>query len=145
MVGSKFCRNSGPPGIEFDTTGVKEAVFHVVLCVQELLKVFKEWGFKGEEKIPFSTLSQHTFLQDLMEVYSLCEYNVRWPREVNVLQLHKTHANRKSTVTTRNIFISLTADGTNAHNTNKERNTLQMLTTQPNKLYLNRIYFLVVL
>ncbi|RXN37637.1 sperm flagellar 2 [Labeo rohita] len=34
---------------------------------EELLKVFKELGFKGEEKIPFSTLSQHPFLQDLME------------------------------------------------------------------------------
>uniref|UniRef100_A0A671Q5H0 Sperm flagellar protein 2-like n=1 Tax=Sinocyclocheilus anshuiensis TaxID=1608454 RepID=A0A671Q5H0_9TELE len=42
-------------------------VFHVLLCVQELLKVFKELGFKDEEKIPFSTLSQHPFLQDLME------------------------------------------------------------------------------
>uniref|UniRef100_A0A8C2DWM6 Sperm flagellar 2 n=1 Tax=Cyprinus carpio TaxID=7962 RepID=A0A8C2DWM6_CYPCA len=36
----------------------------------ELLKVFKELGFKGEEKIPFSTLSQHPFLQDLMEASS---------------------------------------------------------------------------
>uniref|UniRef100_A0A673I6L8 Sperm flagellar protein 2-like n=1 Tax=Sinocyclocheilus rhinocerous TaxID=307959 RepID=A0A673I6L8_9TELE len=34
---------------------------------EELWKVFKELGFKGEEKIPFSTLSQHPFLQDLME------------------------------------------------------------------------------
>ncbi|KAI2665003.1 Sperm flagellar protein 2 [Labeo rohita] len=34
---------------------------------EELLKVFKELGFKDEEKIPFSTLSQHPFLQDLME------------------------------------------------------------------------------
>ncbi|KAK2910926.1 hypothetical protein Q8A67_003059 [Cirrhinus molitorella] len=34
---------------------------------EEMLKVFKELGFKGEEKIPFSTLSQHPFLQDLME------------------------------------------------------------------------------
>uniref|UniRef100_A0A673I4P1 Sperm flagellar 2 n=1 Tax=Sinocyclocheilus rhinocerous TaxID=307959 RepID=A0A673I4P1_9TELE len=33
---------------------------------EELLKVFKELGFKGEEKIPFSTLP-HPFLQDLME------------------------------------------------------------------------------
>uniref|UniRef100_A0A8C1KJR9 Sperm flagellar 2 n=1 Tax=Cyprinus carpio TaxID=7962 RepID=A0A8C1KJR9_CYPCA len=37
---------------------------------EELLKVFKELGFKGEEKIPFSTLSQHPFLQDLMEASS---------------------------------------------------------------------------
>ncbi|XDV26592.1 hypothetical protein PO909_030248, partial [Leuciscus waleckii] len=34
---------------------------------EELLKVFKELGFKGEEKIAFSTLSQHPFLQDLIE------------------------------------------------------------------------------
>ncbi|XP_067295685.1 sperm flagellar protein 2 isoform X2 [Pseudorasbora parva] len=34
---------------------------------EELLKVFKELGFKDEEKIAFSTLSQHPFLQDLME------------------------------------------------------------------------------
>ncbi|XP_058633372.1 sperm flagellar protein 2 isoform X3 [Onychostoma macrolepis] len=34
---------------------------------EELLKVFKELDFKGEEKIPFFTLSQHPFLQDLME------------------------------------------------------------------------------
>ncbi|XP_048042582.1 sperm flagellar protein 2-like [Megalobrama amblycephala] len=34
---------------------------------EELLKVFMEFGFKGEEKIAFSTLSQHPFLQDLME------------------------------------------------------------------------------
>ncbi|CAM4546287.1 unnamed protein product [Leuciscus chuanchicus] len=34
---------------------------------EELLKVFKELGFKGEEKIDFSTLSQHPFLQDLIE------------------------------------------------------------------------------
>lgn len=32
--------------------------------------MFKELGFKGEEKIPFSTLSQHPFLQDLMEASS---------------------------------------------------------------------------
>ncbi|XP_052413327.1 sperm flagellar protein 2 [Carassius gibelio] len=37
---------------------------------EELLKVFKELGFKGEEKIPFATLSQHPFLQDLMEASS---------------------------------------------------------------------------
>ncbi|XP_026096290.1 sperm flagellar protein 2-like [Carassius auratus] len=37
---------------------------------EELLKVFKELGFKGEEKIPFSTLSQHPFVQDLMEASS---------------------------------------------------------------------------
>lgn len=42
-------------------------VFNVLLCVQELLKVFMELGFKAEEKIAFSTLSQHPFLQDLME------------------------------------------------------------------------------
>ncbi|CAM4546278.1 unnamed protein product [Leuciscus chuanchicus] len=34
---------------------------------EELLKVFKELGFKGEEKVDFSTLSQHPFLQDLIE------------------------------------------------------------------------------
>ncbi|KAG1928841.1 sperm flagellar protein [Pimephales promelas] len=34
---------------------------------EELLKVFKELGFKGEEKISFSTLSQHPFMQDLIE------------------------------------------------------------------------------
>ncbi|KAG1943998.1 sperm flagellar protein [Pimephales promelas] len=34
---------------------------------EELLKVFKELGFKDEEKIAFSTLSQHPFLQDLIE------------------------------------------------------------------------------
>uniref|UniRef100_A0A4W4EL83 Calponin-homology (CH) domain-containing protein n=1 Tax=Electrophorus electricus TaxID=8005 RepID=A0A4W4EL83_ELEEL len=34
---------------------------------QDLVKVFKEFGFKEEEKIPFSVLSQHPFLQDLME------------------------------------------------------------------------------
>nr|XP_009299456.1 sperm flagellar protein 2 isoform X1 [Danio rerio] len=34
---------------------------------EELLKVFKDLGFSGEEKIPFSTLSQHPFLQDLIE------------------------------------------------------------------------------
>ncbi|KAK9975283.1 hypothetical protein ABG768_023336 [Culter alburnus] len=34
---------------------------------EELLKVFMELGFKAEEKIVFSTLSQHPFLQDLME------------------------------------------------------------------------------
>lgn len=42
-------------------------VFNVLSCVQELLKVFKEMGFKGEEKVDFSTLSQHPFLQDLIE------------------------------------------------------------------------------
>ncbi len=44
---------------------------------------------------------------------------LRWSRELNTLQLQKTHANRKSTSESRNIFIILTADGTNAHNTNK--------------------------
>ncbi|XP_077097866.1 sperm flagellar protein 2 isoform X4 [Siphateles boraxobius] len=34
---------------------------------EELLKVFEELGFKDEEKIAFSTLSQHPFLQDLIE------------------------------------------------------------------------------
>ncbi|XP_076854799.1 sperm flagellar protein 2 isoform X3 [Brachyhypopomus gauderio] len=34
---------------------------------QDLVKVFKELGFKEEEKVPFSMLSQHPFLQDLME------------------------------------------------------------------------------
>ncbi|TRY71440.1 hypothetical protein DNTS_011674 [Danionella cerebrum] len=33
----------------------------------ELLKVFEDLGFKEEQKIPFSTLSQHPFLQELME------------------------------------------------------------------------------
>lgn len=56
-----FCRSVD--GVK----GLYGTVFHVLLCVQELLKVFKELGFKGEEKIPFSTLSQHPFLQDLME------------------------------------------------------------------------------
>lgn len=50
--------------------GLYGAVFNVLLCVQELLKVFKELGFKGEEKIPFATLSQHPFVQDLMEASS---------------------------------------------------------------------------
>uniref|UniRef100_A0A4W4EPB2 Calponin-homology (CH) domain-containing protein n=1 Tax=Electrophorus electricus TaxID=8005 RepID=A0A4W4EPB2_ELEEL len=35
--------------------------------IEELQQVFKEFGFKEEEKIPFSVLSQHPFLQDLME------------------------------------------------------------------------------
>ncbi|XP_037387283.1 sperm flagellar protein 2-like [Pygocentrus nattereri] len=34
---------------------------------QDLVKVFKELGFDAGEKIPFSMLSQHPFLQDLME------------------------------------------------------------------------------
>ncbi|XP_072528026.1 sperm flagellar protein 2 isoform X2 [Salminus brasiliensis] len=34
---------------------------------QDLVKVFKELGFDEEEKAPFSILSQHLFLQDLME------------------------------------------------------------------------------
>ncbi|XP_043095076.1 LOW QUALITY PROTEIN: sperm flagellar protein 2-like [Puntigrus tetrazona] len=37
---------------------------------EELLKMFKELGFKDEEKISFSTLSQHPFVQDLMEASS---------------------------------------------------------------------------
>ncbi len=56
-----FCRSVD--GVK----GLYGTVLHVLLCVQELLKVFKELGFKREEKIPFSTLSQHPFLQDLME------------------------------------------------------------------------------
>uniref|UniRef100_A0A8C1B4K4 Sperm flagellar 2 n=1 Tax=Cyprinus carpio carpio TaxID=630221 RepID=A0A8C1B4K4_CYPCA len=59
-----FCRSVD--GVK----GLFGAAFNVLLCVQELLKVFKELGFKGEEKIPFSTLSQHPFLQDLMEASS---------------------------------------------------------------------------
>ncbi len=55
------------------------------------------------------------------------------------MQIEKAPANQE------NIFISLTEDGVNAHNTNKERNTLQMLTTQPNTFYLQRVSFLVVL
>lgn len=42
----------------------------VCVCVQELLKVCKELDFKAEEKIPFSVLSQHPFLQDLIEASS---------------------------------------------------------------------------
>ncbi|XP_049326438.1 sperm flagellar protein 2 isoform X1 [Astyanax mexicanus] len=34
---------------------------------QDLIKVFKDLGFDPEEKVPFSILSQHLFLQDLME------------------------------------------------------------------------------
>ncbi|XP_056603378.1 sperm flagellar protein 2 [Triplophysa dalaica] len=37
---------------------------------EELLKVCKELDFKAEEKIPFSVLSQHPFLQDLIEASS---------------------------------------------------------------------------
>ncbi|XP_057184301.1 sperm flagellar protein 2 isoform X3 [Triplophysa rosa] len=37
---------------------------------EELLKVYKELDFKAEEKIPFSVLSQHPFLQDLIEASS---------------------------------------------------------------------------
>ncbi len=51
----------------------------------------------------------------------------------------------KAPINQENIFISLTADGANAPNTNKQRNTQQMLTTQPNKLYLPHISLLVVL
>ncbi len=43
------------------------------------------------------------------------------------MQIEKAPANQE------NIFISLTADSANAHNTNKKRNTLQMLTTQTKK------------
>ncbi|XP_066514487.1 sperm flagellar protein 2-like isoform X1 [Hoplias malabaricus] len=34
---------------------------------QDLVNVYKELGFEAKEKIPFSVLSQHPFLQDLME------------------------------------------------------------------------------
>ncbi|RXN34416.1 sperm flagellar 2 [Labeo rohita] len=53
---------------------------------EELLKVFKELGFKDEEKIPFSTLSQHPFLQDLMEgssQYLLPDIHKNFPGTTN--------------------------------------------------------------
>ncbi len=53
------------------------------------------------------------------------------------------HANRKSTSKSRKRFHNLDSRCANAHNTNKQRNTLQMLTTQPNTFYLQRV--LVVL
>lgn len=56
-----FCRSAVDPESLYRT------VFNVLSCVQELLKVFMELGFKAEEKIAFSILSQHPFLQDLME------------------------------------------------------------------------------
>uniref|UniRef100_A0A3B4DD30 Calponin-homology (CH) domain-containing protein n=1 Tax=Pygocentrus nattereri TaxID=42514 RepID=A0A3B4DD30_PYGNA len=40
---------------------------HPSPLLQDLVKVFKELGFDAGEKIPFSMLSQHPFLQDLME------------------------------------------------------------------------------
>ncbi|ROL53747.1 Sperm flagellar protein 2 [Anabarilius grahami] len=50
---------------------------------EELLKVFMELGFKDEEKIDFSTLSQHPFLQDLMEGSShlLPEIHKNWTEQ----------------------------------------------------------------
>ncbi|XP_051981958.1 sperm flagellar protein 2-like isoform X1 [Xyrauchen texanus] len=53
---------------------------------EELVKVCKELGFKAEEKIPFSILSQHPFLQDIMEgssQYLLTDIH-------KILQTHKT-------------------------------------------------------
>ncbi len=42
------------------------------------------------------------------------------------MQIEKAPANQEN-------FINLTAGGANPHNTNGYSNTLQMLTTQPNK------------
>nr|XP_055053992.1 sperm flagellar protein 2 [Misgurnus anguillicaudatus] len=59
---------------------------------EELLKVWKELDFKSEEKIPFSTLSQHPFLQDLMETssqYLLVDIH-------KILQTQKTEGDFKS-------------------------------------------------
>ncbi len=71
---------------------------------------------------------------------------LRWLRELKALQLHKTHMQIENAPENQeNIFIILTADGENAHNTNKCRNTLQMLITQPKIFYLQRVSFLVVL
>ncbi len=46
---------------------------------------------------------------------------LRWPRELNALQLHiaKHMQIEKAPANQENIFISLTAGGANAHNTNK--------------------------
>ncbi|XP_051552291.1 sperm flagellar protein 2 [Myxocyprinus asiaticus] len=59
---------------------------------EELVKVCKELGFKAEEKIPFSILSQHPFLQDIMEgssQYLLIDIH-------KILQIQKTEGDSKS-------------------------------------------------
>ncbi len=53
--------------------------------------------------------------------------NLRWPRELNALQLQKTPANQE------NAFVNLTT------------HTLQMLTTQPKKKRAANKMYLVVL
>jgi len=77
-------------------------IFNVLLSVQELLKVFKELGFKGEEKISFSTLSQHPFMQDLIEGSS------QYLLPVSITHKHYlTHILPQSSVVRANTFIIL--------------------------------------
>ncbi len=67
---------------------------------------------------------------------------LRWPRELNALQLQKTHANKKSTSKLRkHLHCFDSTHAANPHNTCKLRNAQQMLTTQPNTFYLQRVSF----
>jgi len=54
----------------------------------------------------------------------------RWPRELNPLQLHKTHSNRKSTSKLRKHLHQFDSTrAANTRNTNKYRNELQIFNT----------------
>ncbi len=78
--------------------------------------------------VPFT--GKHINHLDLLHK-SLCDYytSLRWPRELNALQLQKTHANRKMHEQIKKTFSSVW------------QQIVKMLTTQTNKLYLQRVYF----
>ncbi len=75
-------------------------------------------------------------------LYPACKHlNLRWPRELNALQLQKTHANRKSTSKSRKHFHNFDSRLCKCSQQKQIKNTLQMLTTQPNTFYLQRVSF----
>ncbi len=70
--------------------------------------------------------TDRSHITNFLQTFQMQKWSIlRWPRELNALQLQKTHANRKNTSKLRkqlNQFDNTRA--ANAHNTTKQRNAL---------------------
>ncbi len=103
-----------------------------------LLSAVKQQNMKRQQYASTSQLFKFNVPPPLLTQLGLgtecpVRAKVKWPRELNVLQLKKTNANRKSTSKLREHLHQF--DNTcaaNTHNTTKYRNALQTCTARPN-------------